>query len=106
MPDREKVIKGLERCKLMNKINCDKCPYDYNGRGNGKSECTAELAEDVLELLKEQEEEIENLKQTAQSMMEGIVVSVPMENPCSSCQEFNCDYCGYKEFKTHLGTIL
>ena len=53
--DREKVIKGLERCKLYNKVNCDKCPYDYNGRGNGKSECTAELAEDALALLKEQE---------------------------------------------------
>ena len=53
--DREKVIKGLERCKLFNKINCDKCPYDYNGRGNGKSECTAELATDALDLLKKQE---------------------------------------------------
>lgn len=56
MVDREKVIKGLERCKLYNKVNCDKCPYDYNGRGNGKSECTAELASDALALLKEQEE--------------------------------------------------
>ena len=55
MTDREKVIKGLERCKLYNKVNCDKCPYDYNGRGNGKSECTAELASDALDLLKEQE---------------------------------------------------
>ena len=53
--DREKVIKGLERCKLYNKVNCDKCPYDYNGRGNGKSECTAELAYDALALLKEQD---------------------------------------------------
>lgn len=70
--DREKVIKGLERCKLYNKVNCDKCPYDYNGRGDGKSECTAELATDALALLKEQREEIENLKQVAQSMMEGI----------------------------------
>lgn len=55
MPNREKVISGLQRCRLMNKVNCDKCPYDYNGRGNGKSECTAELAEDVITLLKEQE---------------------------------------------------
>lgn len=55
MPDREKVIKGLERCELYNKLNCDKCPYDYNGRGNGKSECTAELVTDALTLLKEQE---------------------------------------------------
>ena len=60
--DREKVIKGLERCKLYNKLNCDKCPYDYNGRGNGKSECTAELAIDVLTMLEEQEEQIERLE--------------------------------------------
>ena len=57
MVDREKVIKGLERCKLYNKVNCDKCPYDYNGRGNGKSECTAELASDAIAMLKEQEAE-------------------------------------------------
>ena len=55
MIDREKVISGLQRCRLINKVNCDKCPYDYNGRGNGKSECTAELATDVLELLKKRE---------------------------------------------------
>ena len=60
--DREKVIKGLERCKLYNKVNCDKCPYDYNGRGNGKSECTAELATDALALLKEQEDTINELQ--------------------------------------------
>ena len=62
MPDREKVISGLQRCRLMNKINCDKCPYDYNGRGNGKSECTAELADDVLALLTEQDERIKKLE--------------------------------------------
>lgn len=55
MSKLEKVTKGLERCKLYNKVNCDECPYDYNGRGNGKSECTAELADDALALLKEQE---------------------------------------------------
>lgn len=56
MIDREKVIKGLEHCKLYNKVNCDKCPYDYNGRGEGKSECTAELTSDVIAMLKEQTE--------------------------------------------------
>lgn len=56
MIDRTKVIKGLERCKLYNKVNCDKCPYDYNGRGNGRSECTAELATDALELLMKDQE--------------------------------------------------
>lgn len=63
MTDKDKVIEGLERCKLYNKLNCDKCPYDYNGRGNGKSECTAELATDALSLLKEQEHTIKTLKE-------------------------------------------
>lgn len=53
MDDIKPVIKGLKCCRLYNKTNCDKCPYDYNGRGIGKNECTAELANDVLELLKE-----------------------------------------------------
>ena len=63
MSDREKVIKGLERCKLYNKDNCDECPYDYNGRGNGKSECTAELASDALALLQEQQPRVLTLEE-------------------------------------------
>lgn len=53
MDDIKAVIKGLKCCKSYNKMNCDKCPYDYNGRSPEKNECTAELATDVLELLKE-----------------------------------------------------
>ena len=55
MADKAKVIKGLECCELYNKDNCDECPYDYNGRGNWKSECTAELATDARSILKDQE---------------------------------------------------
>ena len=57
MPDREKVIKGLECCASMNGGACRECPYS--------SECvasevlyqtgTAHLAADALALLKEQE---------------------------------------------------
>lgn len=64
MSDREKVINGLETCKSTDKT-CSDCPY------NGEV-CTISLCDDVLSLLKEQEEEIENLKQTCQSMMEGV----------------------------------
>ena len=56
MPDREKVLKGLECCASMNGSACRECPYS--------SECidyevpyptgTAHLAADALELLKEQ----------------------------------------------------
>ena len=78
MSKLEKVTKGLERCKLYNKVNCDKCPYDYNGRGNGKSECTAELADDALALLKEQEAEIRQLK-LALDIAKGTCKGIKME---------------------------
>ena len=51
MPDREKVIKGLEMCKIM---YCDECPYD------DEDNCHLYLNQDALELLKEQESAYEN----------------------------------------------
>lgn len=65
MPDREKVIKGI-RCRL--ELKCNECPYTYDD--DVCDDCDS-LFRDVLELLKEKEEEIENLKQTCQSMTEG-----------------------------------
>ena len=65
--DIEKVIKGIDIC--LQRFHCgEDCPY-YN---DAKSGCMEQLREDALALLKEQQEEIENLKQTAQSMMEGV----------------------------------
>lgn len=55
--DRDKVITGLECCQ---KTHCDKCPYVYDGLCN-TDDCTADLASDVLELLKWQEAEIDSL---------------------------------------------
>ena len=60
------------------------------------------FAHDALVLLKEQQEEIENLKQTAQSMMEGIVVSQPQIVRCKDCVHFCADNipedgCGFCE---------
>lgn len=50
MPDREKVIKGLERCHSYDIIMCDEgCPY-YRTVG-----CFESLRKDALALLKEQE---------------------------------------------------
>lgn len=49
MPDREKVIKGLEYCEKYFNC-CDKCPY-----WDGGTHCTADLAHDTLNLLKEQD---------------------------------------------------
>lgn len=65
--DREKVIRGLEHC--ISEGDCRGCPY-FKVILDSKIICPCR--EDALALLKEQEEEIENLKQTCQSMMEGI----------------------------------
>ena len=57
MPDREKVIKGLESCSDN---NCRDCPYpcicEY------ADAWPKELHRDALELLKEQGEEIKQLR--------------------------------------------
>ena len=68
--DREKVIKGLECCKWSDAgrydgyepvyENCENCPY--NNEEELKSECCEKLIRDALELLKEQEAEIRQLR--------------------------------------------
>ena len=65
MPDREKVIKGLECCHVMvhdlgpDKTSCGICPYkDVQTEEQidlGGIECIAVLHDDALSLLKEQE---------------------------------------------------
>ena len=52
MPDREKVIKGLECCE--DRIQCENCPYG-KPRYIGIQGCTRELVHDALALLQEQE---------------------------------------------------
>lgn len=49
MPDREKVIKGLEHCDFGDFATCHECPY-YQSH-----DCTDELKNDILVMLKEQE---------------------------------------------------
>ena len=67
MPDREKVIKGLEVCRDQNNppgyrfTSCvDDCPYNGNG-------CARKLKEDALALLKEQDGLL-GIQQTADSI--------------------------------------
>ena len=48
--DREKVIKGLNCCAHTDGSNCKYCPYDITSE-----DCTALMAMDVLDLLKEHE---------------------------------------------------
>lgn len=54
MPDKEKVIKGLECCSNL-EDDCTDCPYDYAG-DYGESFCLRrQLMPDALALLKGQE---------------------------------------------------
>lgn len=58
-----------------------------------------EKCDDMYSILKAQQEEIENLRQTCQSMMEGIVVSQPRIVRCKDCkhrdpEDHKCD-CGH-----------
>ena len=55
--NREKVIKGLE-C-LTGMSDCTTCPYSYNKQ---REFCLCDIGKDVKELLKEQEEDIQDLR--------------------------------------------
>ena len=50
MPDREKVIKGLEHCSSLD--GCKGCPYSQSENGHV---CSFNCNNDALTLLKEQE---------------------------------------------------
>lgn len=64
MQDRENVIKGLEVIRKFFSFGLPSKEPAFEAYQN--------ILTDTIVLLKEQEEEIENLKQTAQSMIEGI----------------------------------
>lgn len=55
MPDRKKVIKGLECCAAMSGDECRECPYGYECRDTDSPYGMPHLAADALALLKEQE---------------------------------------------------
>lgn len=86
MPDREKVIKGLECCAY--KKNCNECPYF-----KGNATCMDDKDKDALELLKEQETK-QAIKQIYHVMM-----NRDYENPvevtrydwlCPTCKSLLC----------------
>jgi hypothetical protein len=89
MDRREKTIKGLEHCDFGISTTCyeKECPY-YQSH-----DCTDELKNDIIVLLKEQEplndDEIFNYLSEEWG-----------KSPCSNCQEFECDGCKYAEEST------
>ena len=58
MTDRKKVIKGLKFCSTG--MCFDGCPYHEVSQNIDK--CTSQLALEALELLKEQEQRIDDLE--------------------------------------------
>ena len=56
MPDREKVIKGLEMCEKEGTAEeiCYNCPY-FGRQRDGATMCITGLMQDALALLREQE---------------------------------------------------
>lgn len=55
MIDREKVIKALRNHVVQNDVGCQGCPYFEDRKVYGHDWCTTVMAQDILELLKEQE---------------------------------------------------
>lgn len=58
MPDKEKVMHGLECCSAPGG-DCAICPYEIV---EGFADCTSALAKDATALLKEQDNKITELK--------------------------------------------
>lgn len=68
MDKLEKVIKGLECCRIDENrhINCADCPY-YTDDDKGQMWCSNEINNDAIELLKEQKERIAVLEEEAKT---------------------------------------
>lgn len=58
----EKVSKGLECCKKTDGSDCKNCPY------TDEIDCVEFMARDALELLKEQDDKIRQLRLALQIM--------------------------------------
>ncbi len=91
IPDKEKVIKGLECCQKESewyREPCCECPYGakYGAKGGG---CIDRLLADTIALLKEQEAK-QVIKQTYHIMM-----NRDYENPVDVTRyEWLCPTCG------------
>lgn len=110
MPDREKVMKGLECCLVLGEdmlYRCDECPYraTEDERKVIDWRChLEELRSDALELMKGQEQEISRLKHhvdcdAAEKLPSGCVGygrGLNDDEPCETCKA--CEkYNGYGE---------
>ena len=79
MPDREKVMRGLNLCSAdRGYLSCRECPYaiDANGVKRPSSTCVMELTSDALDLLKEQEARVMTLKEIRTGEIETLWIEV------------------------------
>ena len=79
MPDREKVISGLEshaNSKACKTCAGDDCPYYHRGGSYPKVTCSSILAADALALLKEQEPRVMTVNEMIAAGKEEIAVFV------------------------------
>ena len=88
MVDREKVLAGLKSCADSTGALCRTCPYDFIHNEN----CMGDMAQDALELLKEQEAVEPILKRKGKSKMYNDYVCPVCDNEvvyeqcyCSEC---------------------
>lgn len=84
--DRDKIIKGLECCQYSSKSHCDGCPYVYESLCN-TNDCTADLASDVLSLLKEQEPKLVRIDEDSVYCPSGgnELFTYPRQKFCDEC---------------------
>jgi hypothetical protein len=70
MEDKDKIFDAFRNC--ITEPKCKDCPWESCEEFHQTKKIPLDLCLDILKLMKEQEEEIENLKQAAQSMIEDI----------------------------------
>ena len=99
--DREKVVKGLEHCKIG---DCVGCPYDQIRKESlhGKHYklelvCNEQLTEDILALLKEDETRIQYLNDHIEMCKEEVErLHKEQENASKRKPVIVCPHCGKK----------
>ena len=85
MPDREKVIKGLECCTTSCEMMSD-CPYSHDCQGGDPDGVSKQMLSDALALLREQETVRFKVKQQRRSY---------------PFWDAECSGCGYKTSTIH-----
>ena len=83
MTETKKVLKGLE-CLITNEVPCGGCPYTESGY------CVKNIAEDALELLKEQEPVKPELRMSKWGFKQWFICGA-----CGDTITFKVNYCPY-----------